>query len=359
MKCIIMAGGKGTRLWPISRRDKPKQFQRLISDNTMLQETFLRLREKFLSENIYVSTNVEYVSEVASQTSKYNFPQENIIGEPIFRGTASCMALAAAIIASRDENELLAFFPADHLIKNPKVLISAIAQAEEFIKSNGDYIVTFGIKPKSPETGYGYIKQGKLLKKADQFKIFQIKSFVEKPDMKTAQKYVDSGNFLWNSGIYIGQTKSIINKFKKYIPDTHERILKIKNAAGSKKYNDVLLAEYPQMDNINIEYGIIENDSNIAVIPLNLDWSDVGSWSSLKDSLEADNGKHFVKGEHIDFGSENLLVYGSKKLIATIGIKDLIIIDSEDAILVCDKHKSGIVSDVVKKLEESGKIKLL
>ncbi len=353
-----MAGGKGTRLWPISRRNKPKQFQRLISDKTMLQETFSRMREKFNLKDIYISTNQEYASEVEKEIPE--LPKNNIIKEPISRGTASSMALNAAIIAAKNENEIIAQFPADHLIKNPKALMKALDNAEKFIKTNGkDQIVTFGIKPNSPEIGFGYIKKGSLIESYGKQKIYNVPRFVEKPDMATAQRYIDSKQFFWNSGIYIWKASSIIKKFKKYIPDTYYRLIRIKNAFKTLNFMDVLRKEYPLMDNISIEYGIVENDDKIAVLPVDLEWSDVGSWSALKEVLVKDKKGHFIKGEHIDFGSENLLVYGSKKLVTTIGLKDLIIIDSEDAILICDNYKSELISDVVKKLEKSGKIALL
>lgn len=357
MKCVIMAGGKGTRLWPVSRRDKPKQFQCLFSEKTMLQETFLRLRKKFEVKDIYVSTNEEYVNEVEREILE--LPKENIIGEPTGRGSASSIALTAAILSARDGEEAVAFFPADHLIKNPEVLIDSLGVADKFLEKNPQGIVTFGIQPSSPETGFGYIEKGKLLEKENGYEIFHAKRFVEKPDMMTAQKYLDSGNFFWSSGMYVMKMKSVIEKFKKYIPDTHNRLVRIAKAVDKNEYGDVLMREYPEMDKIDFAFSIVENDDQVVLMPLALEWSDVGSWASLKDTLTDDEKSHYVKGEHIDFESENLLVYGGKKLITTIGVKDLIIIDSEDAILVCDRNKSRLVSDVVKKLEETGNVKLL
>ncbi|MFH1233871.1 MAG: sugar phosphate nucleotidyltransferase [Patescibacteria group bacterium] len=352
-----MAGGKGTRLWPISRKNKPKQFQCLTSDKTMLQETFLRMRKRFDIKDIYISTNEEYISEVEKEILE--LPKENIVSEPMSRGSASSIALTLAIITARNENETIMFFPSDHLVKNPELLIASIEKAEIFLKTHQDHMVTLGVNPTSPETGFGYIEKGEMIDKTNGFEIFNAKRFVEKPDMETAQKYLESGNFFWNTAMYMCWAEPLINKFKKFIPDTYNRLLKIKKAVDTDKYPEVLLKEYPEMDKIDFAYSIVENDANIAVMPLSLDWSDVGSWTLLKNTLSENSKKHFVKGEHIDFDCENLLVYGSKKLITTIGVKDLIIVDTEDAILICDLNKSKLVSDVVKHLEETGKITLL
>lgn len=358
MKCVIMAGGKGTRLWPISRINKPKQFQCLFSDKTMLQETFLRLREKFPLKDIYISTNREHVGEVEKEILE--LPKSNIISEPESRDRAPSMALSAGVISKKHRsNEIVAFFPADHIILNPEILIKALGRAEKFIKKYPDHIFSFGIQPTAPDTGLGYIEKGESMKKSGFPEIYGVGRFVEKPDMATAEKYIESGNFYWNSGIYVCRADSLIGKFKKFVPDTYNRLMKIKKAVGTKNFTKVLEEEYPGMDKINIEYSVVENDDKVAVMPLALKWSDVGSWTALKDVLVDDEKKHFVKGEHIDFESENLLVYGSKKLITTVGVKNLIIIDAEDALLVCDRNKAQFVSSAVKKLEESGKIRLL
>jgi len=354
-----MAGGRGTRLWPVSRQGKPKQFQKLVSENTMLQDTFSRLRKIAEPADIFVSTNKEYIEEVKKELPE--MPVKNIIAEPIGRNTAPSIALSTAIIVAKFGNETVGFFPADHFIKHPENLLSAISQGEKFLEKNPEYLVTFGIAPTAPETGYGYIEKENLLEKLGSTEFFQAKRFVEKPNLETAQKYLESGHFFWNSGMFLWKARTIIEKFKAYVPDIYKRLMKIKNAVGKDNFNSVLKKEFPKMDKISIDYAVMENEPNVIVAPVSIDWSDVGSWTALKDTLLGDSKEHLVRieGEHLDFDSENLLVYGADKLIVTIGVKDLIIVDTPDAILICDRTKSQLVSDVVKKLEESGKIKHL
>ena len=357
MKFLIMAGGKGTRLWPVSRKNKPKQFQKLISNKTMLQETVGRFQSDFSLKDVYIATNESYVSEIKKELPKLSV--DNIIGEPAFRERASCVALASAIFSKEEEDEIMAVFPSDHYIKKEKELIKVLKEAEIFLNDNPEHLVVVGVKPTSPETGYGYIKYNieSATKKEDQ-QFCKVERFIEKPDLKTAKKYYQENNFLWNTSIYLWKTSAIIDRFKRFIPDSYERLRRIRKAVGTSEFEKVLEKEYPLMDMISVEYGILENDDKTVVVSADLGWSDVGSWSVLKDSLIGKDS-HFVKGEHLDVGSKNLLVYGSKKLITTVGLKDLIIVDTDDAILICDKNNSQLVKTVVEKLEKDGKIKLL
>ncbi len=348
-KAIIMAGGTGSRLWPVSVKNKPKQFQAIVSDKTMLQETYLRLRKKFSVDDIYISTNLEYVQEIKREILE--IPDKNIIPEPVARGTASSIALTIAVILAHEPEAIISTFPADHLIKRENEFIDAIDEGEKFVMKNPESILTFGIVPTYPEVGYGYIKKVSKAKKDD--KITLVERFVEKPDMDTAHKYLDNGNYFWNAGMYIFNAKTMKDRFAKYIPDTSNRLEKIQDSVNTSNYENTVLEEYPQMNDINFEYAIVENDKNVVVAGLDIGWSDVGSWASLKDTLISDKEKHLVRGEHVDVDSKNLLVYGHDKKIVTIGVEDLVIVDTDDAILICHKDKSQMVGDVSKKIQMS------
>lgn len=355
MKFLIMAGGKGTRLWPVSRLEKPKQFQSLLSERTMLQETADRLLPRFSSKDIYVATNKTYIEEVRREMPE--LPEENIISEPSFRERASAIALSCALLQKEDDDTLV-ILPSDHMIEDKEAFWEALAEAEDFISKNAEALVTIGIKPTEPETGYGYLRHAEPDFGEGKFGLFKVENFFEKPDASTVQKYMDSG-FLWNSGIYICRISSIMQRFERFIPDTYLRLKKIQKAVGTDRLEKIIAKEYPLMDMISFEYGILENDDKVFTVAADFFWSDVGSWSALKDSLLANSGKNLSKGEHLDIGSKDITVYGSKKLVATVGLKNIIIVDTDDAILVCDKKQTQLVKDLVKKLEQEGKIKLL
>ncbi len=351
MKILIMAGGKGTRLWPLSRTERPKQFQKLISDKTMLQETALRMLPLGKWSDIYISTIPAYEGEIQKELPKVL--KKNIIAEPVNRERASSIALSCSFFIKRHPGETVVALPSDHLIKNSKTLISLIQKADIILKKHPEYLISIGINPRSVDTGLGYIKKGKFFDKEKASSFFEIEKFVEKPDFKTARSFIKSGQYLWNAGIYVFNPAKLLEKYKKFVPDTYSRALKFIEAVDNPEYEAVLKKEYPKTDPVSFEYSIVENDNKVLVMPADLDWSDVGSWAVLKDSLVKHNSKNFVKAAHLDIGSKDILVYGSpKKLIATVGLKGLIIVDTPDVILICDKSRSQEVKEIVNMLEK-------
>lgn len=336
MKIIIMAGGTGTRLWPLSRKSKPKQFQPLFGSETMLQMTVKRLLSHFKLEDIYISTNDRYKEEVLSELP--NLAYDHIILEPEKRDTAPANGLSTISVKAQDD-ESIAFLAADHYIHKPIELCEILNFADNFLNQSPEYIVTLGITPTSPETGYGYIKYNQeSLVEGQNYSIYEVDSFVEKPDFKTATSYLADGHYVWNSGMFVVKKQTLLNMYTEYLPDTSKILQELeKNNLANL---DVL---YKNMESISFDYGIMEKADHIAVIPADIGWSDIGSWSALKDMLQTDDITVTHKGSsrHLDIGSDHILVHSHNKdkVIATIGIRDIVIVETEDALLVSHTDK--------------------
>lgn len=341
---VIMAGGTGTRLWPLSRKSTPKQFQKLIGDRTLIQQTFDRIVKIVPAENIWVQTNTEYVSLAREQLPELK--HSHVIGEPSARNTAPAICLATLKVLEEDPEAILfGLLPADHYIGNEKVFTETTEAIFKFLESNPEYVATIGITPTEPNTGLGYIKKGDSLGEFRGIEVLKVKSFHEKPDEKTAEKFVQSGDYLWNGGYYLYNGAQMVKYFEKYIPETLTAIKEfIANPTKVELYNEV--TKEP------IDKAISEKLEKLAVVSADMKWSDVGNWATLHDILsEKGECSEIVKGNHVGDGNKNTLVIGGSKLIATVGLKDVVVIDTEDVILVCAKDSVQDVKKIVEELQ--------
>ena len=343
---LIMAGGRGERFWPKSRKSLPKQFLSLTDDGrTMIQLTVERIRPLIDLEDIYISTNRAYRGLVMEQLP--GIPPENILCEPVGRNTAPCIGLGAVHIAKKYEDAVMMVLPSDHLIKYNQMFLNALKDGCS-IAEKGKNLVTIGITPDYPETGYGYIK---FLPQQADGNAYAVERFVEKPDMETAKEYLESEEYLWNSGMFIWKVSTILDNMKSMLPDLHQGLFNIAEAIGTDKQEMVLEKVFPELESVSIDYGVMEKAENIFILPGVFGWDDVGSWLVVERIQKSNESGNVVTGNIITINSKNNIIQGGKKLIAAVGLENLIIVDTEDATLICDKGSTPDIKLVLENLK--------
>jgi mannose-1-phosphate guanylyltransferase len=349
---VIMAGGGGTRLWPISRKKHPKHILPLLGERTLFQSTLDRLEGFVPPERIYVVTTAEQEQELKTQAPQ--LPAINFIIEPTPRGTASVVGLAAVVLAARDSEAVMLVLPADHYIRNIDLFHRVMRVAVQVARKG--YLVTLGITPTFHATGYGYIQRDAVLPEKFDYPVYGVLHFTEKPDEAKARTMLAGGDHSWNSGIFIWRAERILDEFSHQMLDLKAALDRIEAAWGTSEQEAVLRSAWLRLKPETIDYGIMEHAANVAVLPADgLEWSDVGSWDSLFDVLLPDEGGNVVvNSDHMSFETHNSLVYSSgKKLIVTIGVDDLIVIDSGDALLVCRRNQAQQVRMVIAYLKKT------
>lgn len=365
MNIVILAGGGGTRLWPMSRTKSPKQFWPLVSELTMFEETFNRFKNDYPIANIYISTTKQTAK--LAQKILPEIPKKNYIIEPEKRDTGPAMAFAAAYLATKaDADEPMVFIASDHMIKNSSLLVKSLKEAEKIIKKTKK-MMDIAITPTFPNVNLGYTKIGKLYKKIDDIKIFEFKGHKEKPDLATAQKFMRDGNFLWHANFFMWTPRLLLEAYKKYAPAIYqpiEEIIKAYKQKNIKIREKIIEREFAKTPKISIDYAIAEkmNPKDVLIIKGEFGWSDIGSWSMLYDQLteKSDHDKNIIKANLVHKDSKNCLIYGPKeKLIATIGLDNIVIVDTKDALLVCKKNQSHNVKKIVEMLKEEGRERYL
>ncbi len=348
LHAVIMAGGVGTRFWPASRAARPKQLLSFGSGRPMVEDTLDRIGELVPPERILVMTGAEYVGLMADILPEV--PRENIFGEPACRDTAPCIGLAASVLARRDPEAVMAVMPSDHLIVPKELFQGSLAAAEAFLKTRPETLVTFGIEPMSPATGYGYIQQGKAIHQGEGVAFFEVKKFHEKPSVATARAFLDEGGFLWNSGVFVWRADTILDSFKEHIPRLHSKLGLLAETIGTDRFGPLLGELYPTLEKTSIDYGIMEKARHRAVAAVKYSWDDVGSWRALERIIAPDEQGNRVQGSCECVDASNLIVSSRGGIVAALGVEDLIIVHTPDATLVCKKEMAESVKQIVERL---------
>lgn len=335
MLCVlIMAGGRGERFWPLSTDQKPKQFLKLLGEQTMIQMTVNRVLEIVPIERIFVVTGRIYQDLVEEQLPL--LPKRNIIIEPVGRNTAPCIGLSALIIDKYYKDATIAVLPSDHLINNEQEFRNTISAANDFVDMKKEAIVTIGMKPDRPETGYGYIKFDNISLRIKNYNIFSVEKFVEKPCLEVAKQYLSDGNYLWNGGMFVWKADNIKHLMEIYLNNTYT-ILKEIVETPSDEYENVLNEKYILCESISVDYGIMEKADCIYVVPGDFGWDDVGSWYSVDRISHKDDNQNVVSGEVKNINCKNNIIMGNKKPIMVVGLEDMFIVESDEVILITKK----------------------
>ena len=340
-----MAGGIGSRFWPMSTKKYPKQFQDILgTGRTMIQQTYDRISKIVPSENIFVITNKEYISLTEQQLPEVK--RGNIVGEPMMKNTAACNIYMAKKIAQKNSNANIIVLPADHLILKENIFLKKVELAFNLAEKN-DYLITLGIKPTRPDTGYGYI-QFVEKKNSDYFKV---KTFTEKPDLEIAKTFIESGDFLWNAGIFVWNVKSILSAFENYLPEMSQNFESCEyNSKGEAQCIDLI---YPKVSKISIDNGILEKATNVFVIPADLGWSDLGTWNSIYENADKDEEKNASKSKYtLSYNSQgNLIKMKKNKALVIDGLENYIIVDTDKALLIFPRANDQLLKDYIQDLK--------
>lgn len=349
---VIMAGGEGTRFWPRSRHKRPKQLLDIVGSESMIQQTVGRVSPLIPEERIFIVSNEIHVAELKGHIP--HIPDSNIIIEPIGKNTAPAIGLTSLYIRRVNPYSILLVLPSDHLIEKETVFRETIKKAELAAEEDG-YLITLGMKVTSPETGYGYIQMGYAIKD----NLYKVKAFVEKPNKEKAEEFMKDGGYLWNSGIFVWRVDLFLRMIEEYIPDLYRGLMNIDKAIGTTREKKTIKAIYSELEGVSVDFGILEKAKNVAVIPSDFGWNDLGTWTALDNIFKKGPYGNIAQAKHVSIDTTNTLVYSPKKLIATIGIKDLIIVETEDALLVCHKERAQDVKKLVDKLKSDGLVEYL
>ena len=346
---VILAGGSGTRFWPLSRKKKPKQFLHIAGEQTLLQQTIARICPQVLSDNIYIVTNAVYQTQVQKQCASFRVPKKNILLEPQGKNTAPAICWAASHIYKQDEKAVMLVLPSDHLILHPKAFLKQIKKGVDLAQNK--HLVTLGIVPTRAETGYGYVKVQPTGR--GQQKIYKVTQFTEKPDRKKAEQFLRSMKYLWNSGMFIWRCDVVLEEFKQHLPSVYRNLNEKTSQAAIKKI-------WHKLPGISVDYGILEKAKDVVTVPAgDIGWSDLGSWESLVDVAKKGQDGNILKGDFLQKECRNIFVHSDKRLVAAIGLEDVVVVDTEDALLVCRKDCSQQVKDIVEILKKEKREKLL
>ena len=349
---LIMAGGIGTRLWPLSRQSRPKQVLPLVSDRSMFQVAVDRVQPLFDADHIFVVVGEDQVELLKAQQT--GIPDQNFVIEPMGRGTAPAIGLSAITLRKRDPQASMAVLTADHFIGDEAGFRDVLAAAREV--ADHDYLVTLGITPSFPSTGYGYIERGNLLMTVGGLVAYQARAFHEKPDLVTAKRFVVDGRHSWNSGMFVWKVAAFLTEMSHTMPAFYQQLMHVDQTLDTPEARSVLAEVWPQVKTQTVDYGVMEKARRVAVIPADFAWNDVGSWATLLELLPNDvNGNVSRHATHLSLDTSNTLVYGQERLIATIGLHDMLVIDTGDALLVCPKDRAQDVRQLVNLLKREGK----
>lgn len=343
---LIMAGGKGERFWPKSRENLPKQFISLVGERSMLQQTVARINRLLPFERIFVITGQRYQNLVTQQLPE--LPIENIVLEPIGMDTAPCIGLGVSKIKKIFKNCNIVILPADHVIEEVESFLQTIRFADDFLNSGNEGILTIGIKPDRPETGYGYIKiDARPLENV----IFRVRKFVEKPDLKLAEAYINEGNYFWNSGIFITDANYILKRIDQFLPELGAALKQIDSAVGTTQEESVLVEQYKNCPRISIDFGVMQREEKIFMIKSSFKWDDVGNWNAVGEYLKSENGNRIL-GEALLRDSHNNIVFNEgKAVVVGLGIEDLVIVNTPDAILIARKDSVQEIKKIIEQLK--------